>query len=307
MYVTEDLVEQIKDNTSTEFAQGRFSRDTVINLCNQETIKRIRPIVSDLQAEFFVVNKTVALALGTQKIRLPKRAAARGLRDLYLLVGTTRYPLDQMTRESSILAETTDQGVPTGFYFDADTITLNCPVSVACTLVLLLEASPGQLVLSSSVTTVTSVDFTSGVVTVAGTPSGYGGTVEYDFVEQLGFGNAALAIGVTPLTVVGTTYTFTASELPTTLRVGDYLTLAGRTPVPNMPDEAVVALIHAVSCRIFKMRGDTQMLGAEQAELTNSIIYLERALADRAEGARTTIVPSSSLLRTSRFRRLGYV
>lgn len=307
MYVTEDLVEQIKDNTSTEFAQGRFSRDTVINLCNQETIKRIRPIVSDLQAEFFVVNKTVALAQGDQKIRLPKRAAARGLRDLYLLVGTTRYPLDQMTRESSILTETTGQGIPCGFYFDADAITLDCPVSQACTLVLLLEVSPGSLVLSSAVTTVTSVDFTSGVVTVAGTPSGYGSTVEYDFVQQLGFGNAALAVGVTPLTVVGTTYTFTASELPTTLRVGDYLTLAGQTPVPNMPDEAVVTLIHAVSCRIFKMRGDTTMLGAEQAELTNSIIYLERALSDRAEGARTTLVPSSSLLRSSRFRRLGYV
>jgi len=307
MYVTEDLVEQIKDNTSTEFAQGRFSRDTVINLCNQETIKRIRPIVSDLQAEFFVVNKTVALVAGDQKIRLPKRAAARGLRDLYLLVGTDRYPLDQMTRESSILTETTGQGIPMGFYFDADAITLDCPVSQACTLVLLLEVSPGSLVLSSAVTTVTSVDFTSGVVTVAGTPSGYGGTVEYDFVQQLGFGNAALAVGVTPLTVVGTTYTFTASELPTTLRVGDYLTLAGQTPVPNMPDEAVVTLIHAVSCRIFKMRGDTTMLGAEQAELTNSIIYLERALSDRAEGARTTLVPSSSLLRSSRFRRLGYV
>jgi hypothetical protein len=307
MYVTENLVEQIKDNTSTEFAQGRFSRDTVINLCNQETIKRIRPIVSDLQAEFFVVNKSVALAQGDQKIRLPKRAAARGLRDLYLLVGTDRYPLDQMTRESSILTETTGQGIPMGFYFDADAITLDCPVSQACTLVLLLEVSPGSLVLSSAVTTVTSVDFTSGVVTVAGTPSGYGGTVEYDFVQQLGFGNAALAVGVTPLTVVGTTYTFTASELPTTLRVGDYLTLAGQTPVPNMPDEAVVTLIHAVSCRIFKMRGDTTMLGAEQAELTNSIIYLERALSDRAEGARTTLVPSSSLLRSSRFRRLGYV
>jgi len=307
MYVTEDLVEQIKDNTSTEFAQGRFSRDTVINLCNQETIKRIRPIVSDLQAEFFVVNKNVTLAVGDQKIRLPKRAAARGLRDLYLVIGTTRYPLDQVTRERAILQETTDQGVPVSFYFDADAITLNCPVPQACTLVLLLEASPGNLVLSSAVTTVSSVDFITGIVTVAGTPSGFGGAIEYDFVEQLGYGNAVLGMGLTPLTVVGTTYTFTASELPTTLKVGDYFTLAGATPLPNLPDEAVVTLIHAVSCRIFKMRGDIQMLNAEQAELTNAIIYLERALADRAEGARTTVDNTASLLRISRFRRLGYV
>jgi hypothetical protein len=307
MYVTEDLVEQIKDNTSTEFAQGRFSRDTVINLCNQESIKRLRPIISDLQAEFFVVNQPVALSQGVQTVRLPKRASARGLRDLYLLIGTTRYPLVQITRERAIMEEEAGEGVPSSFYFQADSITLNCPVSEACTLVLILEASPGALVLSSAVTTVASVDFDSGEVVVAGTPSGYGGAIGYDFVEQLGYGNSVLGMGITPLSILGTTYTFTPSEIPITLKAGDYFCIGGTTPVPNMPDEAVVTLIHAVSCRIFKMRGDTTMLGAEQNELTNSIIYLERSLADRSEGARTTIDNAGLLLRRSQFRRLGYV
>lgn len=306
MYVTENLVEQIKDNTSTEFAQGRFSRDTVISLCDQESIKRIRPLISDLQAEFFVLSKVVSLVQGDQKVRLPKRASSRGLRDLYLLIGSTRYPLEQMTRETAISVETDSQGIPSRFYFDSDSIVLNCAVSQSCSLVLLLEVSPGRLVLSSSVATVSAIDRTNNIVSVAGNPSGYGGAVEYDFVQQLGYGNSVLGIGLTPTQVSGTDYTFADGDIPETLQIGDYLTLAGTTPVPNMPDEAVITLIHAVSARIFKMRGDMDMLRAEQAELTNAIIYLERALADRAEGARNTLQPTTNLLRVGRFRRLGY-
>jgi len=72
MYLTEDLVEQIKENTSTEFAQSRFSQSTIIDLCNQESIKRIRPIISNMQKEFFVISTNLTLAAGDKHVRLPK-------------------------------------------------------------------------------------------------------------------------------------------------------------------------------------------------------------------------------------------
>jgi len=115
------------------------------------------------------------------------------------------------------------------------------------------------------------------VVTVAGTPTGYGSTVEYDFIQQLGYGNSVLSVGFTPVSVVGTTYTFTPAELPRTLKAGDYITLAGFTPVPNMPDEAVVALVHAVSCRVYRLRGDFNSVKSEQEELQNAILYLQQS------------------------------
>jgi hypothetical protein len=307
MYLTEDLIEQIKENTSTEFAQGRFSRDTIVNLCDQETIKRIAPIISGLQSEFFVITQSYALAKSTKRFRLPKRAAFRGVRELYLDISGTRYELSQITRETSVSREDAGEGIPSSFYFEADSIVFDVPLQVAATLVLCLEVSPGRLTLASNTTTVSSVDFTTGVVTLAGSPSGFGTIREYDFIEQLGYANAALGVGLTPISASGTTYTFTASELPPTLRVGDYVALGGYSPVPNMPDEAVVTLIHAVSCRVFRFRGDNQMLAAETQELTNSIIYLERALSDRVEGARTVLQGGTGLLKAHRIRRLGYL
>lgn len=304
MYLTEDLVEKIKDNTSTEFSQSRLSQSSVIDLCDQESLKRIRPIISDLQKEFFVITQNVTLAASTKRYRLPKRAAARGLREIYLTSGTNRYPLAQITREEATLVEETGEGIPERFYFEADSIVFNRPLSSEMTLVIVIEVSPGKLALASTYTTVSSVDFDTGVVTVAGTPTGFGTAVPYDFVQSLNYGNAALAVGLTPISVLGTTYTFTASELPETLQAGDYFCLAGNTPIPNMPDEGVIALIHAVSCRIFRLRGDFDNLKAEEKELQNSIIYLERALSDRVEGQRQVVKNPVGLLRGSRFRRL---
>ena len=307
MYVTEDLIDQIKDNTSTEFTQSRFSQSTVIDICNQESLKRIRPIISDLQKEFFVVSTSVSVSSGDKYVRLPKRAAGRGLREIYLTVDTERHLLVQVTREQATSEETTDSGIPRKFYFEADSIVFVRPLSQDATVEMVIEVSPGSLVLSSAVTTVSSVDFDTGVVVVSGTPSGYGGAIEYDFIQQLGYGNAVLACGLVPTSVLGTAYTFTASSLPKTLKAGDYVTLAGQTPVPNMPDEAVTCLIHAVSTRIYRLRGDFDGMKAEQKELENSILYLQQSLADRIEGQRTTVHNTSSLLRSSKIRRLKYL
>lgn len=306
MYLTEDLVEQIKENTSTEFAQSRFSQSTIINICNEESLKRIRPIISDLQKEFFVVTTSVTIAAGDKSVRLPKRASGRGLREIYLTVGTDKRRLVQITREEATLRETTAQGTPTEFYFEADSVVFTRPADQTMTVYLVLEVSPGKLVLSTAVTTVSSVDFDTGVVTIAGTPSGFG-TVEYDFIQQLGYGNAVLSCGLTPVSVSGTILTFNAAELPKTLKAGDYISLAGQTPVPNMPDEAVVCLIHAVSTRIYRLRGDFDSMKAEQNELQNAIIYLQRALSDRIEGQRPVVHTDTNLLRGARFRRLGYL
>lgn len=307
MYVTEDLIDQIKENTSTEFTQSRFSQSTIIDICNQESIKRIRPIISDLQKEFFVVSTSLSVSSGDKYVRMPKRAAGRGLREIYLTVDTERHLLVQITREQATEEETSDSGIPKTFYFEADSIVFTKPLSSNATVNMILEVSPGSLVLSTAVTTVSSVDFATGEVIVSGTPSGYGGAVEYDFIQQLGYGNAVLACGLTPASVVGTTYTFDPDTLPKTLQAGDYITLAGQTPIPNMPDEAVACLIHAVSTRIYRLRGDYDGVKSEQQELQNSILYLQQALADRIEGQRTTVHNNSSLLRTSRNRRLRYL
>lgn len=307
MYLTEQLIDQIKENTSTEFAQSRFSKSTIIDICNQESIKRIRPIISDLQKEFFVITTKIALAQGDKYIRLPKRASGRGLREIYLELGTERYPLVQITREQATAQEYTDQGTPKSFYFEADSIVLECPIGSAMNIVLVLEVSPGLLVESTDVTTVSSVDFDTGVITLAGTPTGFGTPVEYDFIQSLGYGNAALAVGLTPVSVVGTTYTFDATTIPKTLKAGDYVALGGYTPVPNMPDEAVICLIHAVSCRIFRLRGEFDAVKAEQQELQNAILYLQQSLSDRVEGQRPVVYNNNGLLRGASRRRLGYL
>jgi hypothetical protein len=307
MYLTEDLVEQIKENTSTEFAQSRFSLSTIIELCNQESIKRIRPVIAALQKEFFVITQAVALSQGDKHIRLPKRCSGRGLRECYLQIGNDRYHLTQITREVATDSESTSQGVPDSFYFEADSIVFNRPVDQSMTLYMAIEISPGKLTLSSNVTTVASVDFDSGVLVTAGTPTGFGTTTEYDFIQQLGYGNAVLGAGITPISASGTNYTFSASELPRTLKAGDYITLGGYTPVPNMPDEAVSTLIHAVSMRIYTLRGDFNAAKAESNELQNSILYMQEALADRIEGQRPVVKSTTGLLRSQRIRRLGYL
>lgn len=306
MYTTEQLIDEIKQNTATAFSQNRLSASTVINLVDQETKKRIRPIVADLQKEFFVVTISKTVEEGTQHVRLPKRCAARGLRDIYYEINNDRYYLSQLTREQAIDYGPRDTGTPDAFYFEADSINFLAPLNQQIDLKLVIEVEPGKLVEVSNYTTITSVDFDTGVVSFSGTPTGFGSVTEYDFVQQNGYGNAAIGIGLVPTSVSGTTYTFKSSELPKTLEVGDYAALGGNTPVPNMPDEAIVCLIHAVSARIFRTQADWDAMKAEERELKNAIIYLERALTNRVEGQRPVVINAQRMLRNTLNRRRRY-
>lgn len=78
------------------------------------------------------------------------------------------------------------------------------------------------------------IDISGTDVEINNTPDGFTDSEEYDFVKgSPGFQN--LAIDQTPSGSSGTVFSF--SELPDGLEVGDWLCLAGTSPIPQVPLE----------------------------------------------------------------------
>jgi len=63
--------------------QGRFSDDDFLALANEEMRLTVVPLMTSARREHAVVTKEQTLTVGTDAYRIPERAAARALRDVF--------------------------------------------------------------------------------------------------------------------------------------------------------------------------------------------------------------------------------
>lgn len=120
-----------------------------------------------------------------------------------------------------------------------------------------------DLVLSTSVGTITAINTGTGAVTIGSAPSGFPtSSTAYDFVRAkphfdiLAMDKAA--------TRSGTTLTFSATDLPSGLIVGDYVCLAGESPVCQAPVELHPLLAQRAAYEYLDDKGDETAAQAER-------------------------------------------
>ncbi len=214
-----------------------FTDSEMLSLMNDSMQTVVIPLAMSLHEDYFLQDKDYTIST-TNSYRLPARNIGNKLRDVKLYISGEYKNLNRLFEEdrSSKLS---------GYYITRNTLSLS-PDITSGTLRVTYYLAPSTLILAASAAIVASIDSAT-QVTVTALPSTIAVNTVVDIVQGSGPYDL-LALNSTVATVSGTTLTF--SSLPDDLAVGDYICVAGQSPVPLIPETMQTYLAQAtlVSC-----------------------------------------------------------
>lgn len=273
-----------------------FTDANLLRLADREMQIGIVPLVMSTREEFFVAHTdyTIATGAGEQSALLPARAIGGKVRDVELMVNGTTYQqvpqIDMADREGS----------NAGFYVEGNILKLYNPVGSwpTNTLRVFYFRRPSRLVATTAVGVVTTI--VGRVVTVSSAPGTFSSSVTYDLVRQVpGYDCLAIDQAAT-LSVNDLTFAVALPTDPASLAVGDYVTLAEESPVPQIPPEMHPVLAQRVIVKVLEAIGDSSGMQAAQSKLEEAEHAALTLLSPRVDGEPKRIRNMSSPFRRRR-------
>lgn len=284
-----------------------LTADNVLEMANDELLGYLVPLVMSTVGAYFERLSDTTTVAGTSAYRIPSRSIGGRLSDVYILDGnnTVARPAAADSSDPATLSDPTDLGNPPMLYYMRNHYLVLSPAPVAgLTLRMKYHLRPGDLVQTSGSTGCRRItNRSSGTLTVDVTVPGSWSTAnKFDVVmNRPGFETVVLESSAS--SVSGTTVvlsTASSSELADIYHAtydGDFVCLAGQSPIPQIPYELHPVLFQRTLARVLKTLKDS--IGA-QAAMDTAMRLEEQALriiAPRIEGADFKISPVSSGVR----------
>jgi hypothetical protein len=311
LYTTDEIIELIKLNDALPEDAGSFQDSDYLKLMNQEMMVGLLPQMLKVHEEYYTYEHQIPLVSGTSSYAIPHRATGSKLRDLRWVDNNssynnrlTRYNIEDVGPDNSYYS--TDR-YTNGFYIKNNTINLINTTISSGTLGMMIFLRPNEFVLSSRGCTIAAIDTDTGVITVDSVPTHFGTKIDagntelFDFISKNSpykirkFDVEASAVDSTLKTI-----TFTASDLPSDLVVGDTICWEEETFVPQLPLEVVPLLVQGTAIRCLKTIGDYGAATAELEVLQQMKQDLQILIDNRTEGNPQKVINRNSLLRGSR-------
>lgn len=298
MILTADLLlESIQRSITYPTNQEQLEDDDLLAFADEEIVSTILPVITSLRQEYLVVNKTIDLVSGTSHYRIPQRGLGRTIRDvIFVDASGVRTSLPLIAREKAHTYQPTSSttGTPQAFYLENDYIVIvPTPNNSAEDILVPYPLRPSKLVKLAEVGVVDSFNLVAGTVVITVALSSIATSTPVDIVSYTS-GNIIKTMDITPTNVSSTTITFTAADLPSDLAAGDYICLAGESPVVPVPEEALVALSRAVQNRVLESIGDIEMWNMGKTILKDRLDDLRALLTPRVEGELPTCVGAAN-------------
>lgn len=239
-YLLSELLDSIKRRGMIPTAASALASTDFYDIANEELQAYMLDVLSDVNEEHLVspFATDYAITASQANYRVPSRAIDGKVRDVLMSTdsGATWTSLPRV--EPTQVTEYGGTGTPEVYTVEgANIVLLPTPSTTSGTLRVKYPVRPNRLVpwadsSSTEVGEITAVDTATNSLTVAYMPSSFQTTVNYDFVRGTPHFDH-LAIDQTATLVGGTSMTF--SSLPSGLAVGDFVCLAGESPVPQLP------------------------------------------------------------------------
>lgn len=296
------LLEGVKRRVTVPANQVLLLNADMLALADDVTRSKIVPLIMSLRQDYFVTTTNIPMVADQAAYSIPYRSIGRTLRDLKIEdSGGNRRDVVKIQLEDEHLER--GAGQVYGFYFKGDKfVAVPTPTDTVETFEVWYDCAPSELVEVSEAALV--VSKTATTVTVSNAPTGITTGVSIDFVQGKS-GNAILGMDAT-VSVAGFTYTFAANVIPDDLVAGDYIALAGKTPVVQLPDEVYSYLETETAIRVLRAIGDFENANALAEEAKEEAKNIKIMMEPRIEGEQTKILNRNSLLRGARNRyRMG--
>lgn len=248
-------------------------------MADEEIKSNILPNIMGVREEFFVFTDEQSITVNQAAYNIPKRAIGMIVREVQIIdAAGTATDLPRIEPEA---ATSSTVGSPNAFYLKGNQVILYpTPSASTGTLRQLYFLRPGNLVELTSAGVISSINTGTNAVTVTTIPSTWATGNVFDFIKQDG-AHEYISIENTSSNVSGNVITFSA--LPSTLRVGDYVALAGESPLVQLPPDYQPVLAQCVAAAVL---GNMNQPGADKAakEADKMLTVAQKAITPRVVG-----------------------
>lgn len=297
-YTTTRFLADVKRLGHFPTLQSTFLDADLLALGDYELQTLVLPQIMSTREGYFLTYQDFPITTGIQQI--PNRAIGGAVHAVQIITGNNVENLKYI--EISQLESTL--GSPVGsraFYVQGNNVILT-PVPTSGVLRLYYPSIPGQLVLTSACTQVQQI-FTSSII-VASYPATFTVGTTVDFIKDAsGFDTLARDVAITGFGG-STLIQFTSGTIPTGLAVGDWLSLSGTSPIPQIPVEAQPILVQATVVKVLEIQGYTQKHDMAQTKLKEMQSALMNLITPRIKENAKVIVNNDGNTLTP--NRIGY-
>lgn len=305
--LVDDLLEETKLRAFTPESQVSLSDAQILRILDRIIQLKIIPLIESTNQNYFVTTEEEDLVAGVREYSIPARSVGRTLRDLKMggvnsttdeIENLCNVPLIDISDEQYYQSQSYSMK-NCGFYFFGDKIKLvpKVPTQIqALRLQKWYRIAVSSMVLSDAAMLVQSVSDPD--VIVSSVPDGYEAGVLVDFIQGES-GCSILGMDAAITNVSGTTITFAADTIPLTLQAGDWISLAGTSPVVTMIPNEAESLIQTLGAqRILKILGDSEGAKDLTEDMQEEMKYLLQMLQPRIDGEPIVIINRNGLLRS---------
>lgn len=274
---TTRLVQQITLKGS--LPDGRFADQELLDLAYDVLLSELVPLVLSKREEYYVREFDYAIMANQVKYPIPKRAIGNQLREVCVDDGNFKRHLERLDPR---YADKRDVGLWYKFYLQNNDICLYpTPTNSQDTLKLTYFFRPSKLVPVSETAQITVIN--GSILTLSAIPTGWTASDLFDITKGSGgYENTGFDLSVSAVDTNANTLSFTSS-LPSTLAVGDWVSLAEESSFPYLPQEAQIALVQgAVAVCLESLSDPAYGVSAQKFEQQKAV--LEKMLSTRIEG-----------------------
>lgn len=310
-YITDTLIPTLRLLPLMPSVQALFDNPNLLTIMTFEMTSKIIPLIDNQAEEYFVTQQDFAYT-GQLEFTIPSRAVAGKLRSVTFVDSSGNEIRIPRLRVEDIMSNVNATGLAInpalwGFYLKNNKVRLYLGSSNGVNngfayLRMRYIRQPNALVLSNACGQVTVI--AGNVVTVSNFPSTFLTTATYDLISNSPQMFDSLLDDATVTAVDGTlkTLTFTAGTVPSTLQVGDWVCLAGQSPIPQIPyTPGFDLLLQLSAAKCLEIHGDVQGFNVAMSQAADMKNYFISVLTPRVDANVIRLTTPNSLYGWDRF------
>lgn len=166
-YLTENLLESIKQRSFAPISQSTFQDQNLISLVNEELELNLVANLVGAREDFFLTTESASIRANVAHYGIPSRAIGNALKTLFFVESASSRPRELTLIDPSRRGEYGASAQnPQAYYFEGDEVVLvPTPMDTYGSLLFSFAAKPNKLIATSSCTKITSITQGSSTVT----------------------------------------------------------------------------------------------------------------------------------------------
>jgi hypothetical protein len=284
-YSVDSLLTSVKQRSMNASNQNLFQDSDMVRIASETLQDTVLPYIESVKGEYYVTYVDLPYIAGQVNYTLPERATGAKLRDICLIDNQGNRVLLTYINPEDMKSSWAYAPYQFGFYPEGDHIVLvlgNFSMNANYqSLRMYYFRRPNVLCTTDQAGQIVNINTGTNEVTLDSAPTTWTTTTKFDVVNSL----PPFDSKVDNQSITGISgFILTFSSLPSNLAVGDWVSEANYSPIPQIPVECHRLLECLTAARILEYSGDPsfQVLQAQAEATKKDLSYI---LSPRIDGS----------------------